>query len=162
RTPPCAFRVAPIPGSRQPGIGHAGGAASSGKMSATPWTAGAPRPTIDPTRLEGPAGRTGFATLGERCMTIATKTDVGMDGWMIDHEIFRLREWASDRSHPMPDDLGAEVTIGSSEACSLRLSDPSGSLSRQHARLERDGTRWIARDLDSKNGLRLDGIRRPK
>jgi hypothetical protein len=95
-------------------------------------------------------------------MTIATKTDLGMDGWMIDDEIVRLREWGSGRSHAMPSDPSAEVTIGSSDACSLQLSDPSGRLSRQHARLARDGTRWVARDLDSKNGLRLDGTRRPK
>jgi hypothetical protein len=95
-------------------------------------------------------------------MTIATKTDLGTDGWMIDDEIVRLREWASDRSHPLPSDPSAEVTIGSSEACSLQLSDPSGRLSRQHARLARDGNRWTVRDLDSKNGLRLDGTRRPK
>lgn len=95
-------------------------------------------------------------------MTIATKTDLGMDGWMIDDEVVRLREWASERSYPMPSDPGAEVTIGSSEVCSLRLTDPSGRLSRQHAQLVRDGGRWVARDLDSKNGLRLDGTRKPK
>jgi hypothetical protein len=95
-------------------------------------------------------------------MTIATKTDLGLDGWMIDDEIVRLREWGTDRSHPLPSDPTSEVTIGSSEVCSLRLSDPSGRLSRQHAQLSRDSVRWVARDLDSKNGLRVDGIRRPK
>src|SRR5262249_54963840 len=35
-------------------------------------------------------------------------------------------------------------------------------LSRQHVQLTREGTRWIARDLDSKNGMRIDGVRRPK
>lgn len=94
-------------------------------------------------------------------MTIATKTDLGADAWAIDDEVVRLREWGTERSYPLPagEDI---VTIGSSETCSLRLSDPSGCLSRQHARLAREATRWIAHDLDSKNGLRLDGVRRPK
>jgi hypothetical protein len=95
-------------------------------------------------------------------MTTATKTDLGMDGWMSDDAVIRLREWGSDRTYPLPDDLGAEVTIGSSELCSLRLSDPSGRMSRQHARLVSEGNRWVARDLESKNGLRLDGVRRTK
>jgi hypothetical protein len=95
-------------------------------------------------------------------MTTATKTDLGMDGWMADDAVVRLREWGTDRAYALPDDLGAEVTIGSSEACSLRLSDASGRLSRQHARLQSEGNRWVARDLDSKNGLRLDGVRRAK
>ena len=95
-------------------------------------------------------------------MTTATKTDLGIDGWMSDDMVVRLREWGSDRVHALPDDPGAEVTIGSSDACSLRLDDPSGRLSRQHARLTIEGNRWIARDLDSKNGLRVDGVRRAK
>jgi hypothetical protein len=95
-------------------------------------------------------------------MTIATKTDLGTDSWMIDDGIIRLREWGSGRCHELPDAADAQLTLGSSETCSLRLIDPSGRLSRQHAQLAREGTRWIARDLDSKNGLRLDGVRRPK
>jgi hypothetical protein len=95
-------------------------------------------------------------------MTGATKTDLGMDAWMIDDEIVRLREWGSERSHALPADPGAEVTIGSSSTCSLVLNDASGRLSRQHAQLTREGTRWIVRDLDSKNGMRVDGVRRPK
>jgi hypothetical protein len=85
-----------------------------------------------------------------------------MDSWMIDDELVRLREWGSDRCYPLPAEPDGELTIGSSPACSLPLNDPSARLSRQHAQLVRDGTRWIARDLDSKNGLRLDGVRRPK
>ena len=93
-------------------------------------------------------------------MTIATKTDLGGDAWAIDDEVVRLREWGTDLSYALPVDT--EVTIGSAETCSLHLSDPTGCLSRQHARLVREGGRWIAHDLDSKNGMRLDGIRRPK
>jgi hypothetical protein len=57
--------------------------------------------------------------------------------------------WGSDRCHGLPAEADTEATIGSSEICSLRLIDPSGCLSRQHARLTRDG-------------MRLDGVRRPK
>jgi hypothetical protein len=93
-------------------------------------------------------------------MTRATKTDLGMDSWMIDDELIRLREWGSDRTYPLPAE--GEVTIGSSNVCTLQLNDPSGRMSRQHAQLVREGTRWLARDLESKNGMRLDGVRRPK
>ena len=93
-------------------------------------------------------------------MTIATKTDLGVDAWAIDDEVVRLREWGSDLNYPLPAD--GEVTIGSAENCTLPLTDPTGCLSRQHARLVRENARWIAHDLDSKNGMRLDGIRRPK
>ncbi|HEY0476079.1 MAG TPA: FHA domain-containing protein [Kofleriaceae bacterium] len=95
-------------------------------------------------------------------MTIATKTDLGADAWAIDDEVVRLREWGTDQSYPLPAEPDATLTIGSSEVCSLQLADPSGCLSRQHAQLTREGTRWIAHDLDSKNGMRIDGIRRPK
>lgn len=94
-------------------------------------------------------------------MTIATKTDLGADAWAIDDEVVRLREWGSEIIYELPPGA-TEATIGSSETCTLRLTDPSGCLSRQHARLHREGTRWIAHDLDSKNGMRLDGVRRPK
>lgn len=91
-----------------------------------------------------------------------TKTAVGRDAWMIDDGVVRLRQWGSDRSYVLPTQPNDAVTVGSSDTCSLQLIDPSGCLSRQHARLVREGTRWIARDLGSKNGIRLDGARRPK
>jgi hypothetical protein len=103
-----------------------------------------------------------FASLWPLGMTGATKTDLGMDAWMIDDDIIRMREWGGDRCYPLPADPGAEVTIGSASTCSLVLNDPSGRLSRQHARLTREGARWVVRDLDSKNGMRVDGVRRPK
>jgi hypothetical protein len=93
-------------------------------------------------------------------MSSATKTDLGVEAWPIDDDVVRLREWGSDRIHPLPAD--PELTLGSSEICSHPLVDPTGRLSRQHARLTREAGRWIAHDLDSKNGLWLDGVRRPK
>ena len=95
-------------------------------------------------------------------MTIATKTALEDAAWAADDQVIRLREWASDRSYPLPTEPGAELTIGSLETCSLPLVDPSGCLSRQHASLVRDGMGWVAQDLDSKNGMRIDGVRRPK
>ncbi|HET9626959.1 MAG TPA: FHA domain-containing protein [Kofleriaceae bacterium] len=96
-------------------------------------------------------------------MSSATKTDLGVAAWPIDDAVVRLRVWGSDQCFalPGPDDAG-ELTLGSSEACSLALSDPSGRLSRQHARLAREAGRWVARDLASQNGLWLDGARRAK
>ena len=95
-------------------------------------------------------------------MTIATKTDLGRDAWAIDDDVVRLREWGTDRCYLLPTAPDATVTIGSSNTCSLPLTDPSGHLSRQHARLDREAGRWLARDLDSKNGMRLDGVRKTK
>lgn len=114
-------------------------------------------------------------------MTAATKTDLALDAWVNEDDIVRLREWGAERCHLLPLDPArhdshplvgptrprvehaaapAAMILGSSEACSLPLRDPSGMLSRQHAQLVHDGARWIARDLGSKNGLRLDGVRR--
>jgi len=95
-------------------------------------------------------------------MTTATRIDLGRGAWMIDDGVVRLHEWGSDRSYLLPVEPTGAVTIGSSDTCSLQLTDPSGCLSRQHARLVREGTRWLARDLGSTNGMRLDGTRRPK
>jgi len=95
-------------------------------------------------------------------VSASTRTDLGGGGWLIDDTLVRLRVWGTDRSYPVPTDPDAQLTIGSSDACTLQLTDPSGWLSRQHARLERENTYWIARDLNSKNGLHLDGVRRPK
>jgi hypothetical protein len=95
-------------------------------------------------------------------MSIVTKNDPGRDAWMFDDSVVRLHEWGSDRSYELPTEPSEAVTIGSSDTCSLQLTDPSGWLSRQHARLVREGSWWIARDLDSTNGMRIDGTRRPK
>lgn len=93
-----------------------------------------------------------------------------MDGWMIDDEVVRMREWGSDRCYPLPSpERIAEashgeraVLIGSAEGCAVRPSDPTGRMSRQHAQVLREHGRWLVRDLDSKNGTRLDGVRRTK
>ena len=87
----------------------------------------------------------------------ATQTDVGANEWQINDEVVRLREWGTDRVHSLSAATGS-WTIGSAETCELVLDDRR--VSRQHARVSRQGTRWSVLDLGSKNGLRLDGARR--
>jgi hypothetical protein len=81
----------------------------------------------------------------------------------------RLVEWASSVS----DDLGAAwdrprvpalalpadgaVVLGRARDCGCVIADPS--VSRRHAELRRDGERWLLRDLGSRNGTRVNGVR---
>jgi transcriptional regulator with AAA-type ATPase domain len=59
-----------------------------------------------------------------------------------------------ERFHP----LHAGSTIGRSEGCEFRLD--GASISRSHARLEREGPLCLLRDLTSKNGSFINGQRR--
>src|SRR5947208_1025071 len=93
-------------------------------------------------------------------MIVATEVAPAADAWAFGDDVVRLRQWATDRSYALPADRSAAVTIGSSEACALPLIDPSGQMSRRHAELVREAGRWVARDLDSTNGMWLDGVRR--
>jgi hypothetical protein len=52
---------------------------------------------------------------------------------------------------------GASVLVGRADDCDLRLDHPS--ISRHHARIEDRPDGWRIRDLGSKNGLRVDGLR---
>jgi FHA domain/Domain of unknown function (DUF1707) len=49
------------------------------------------------------------------------------------------------------------VTLGRSRDCDCVLAEPS--VSRRHAELRREGERWLLRDLGSRNGTRLNGVR---
>jgi pSer/pThr/pTyr-binding forkhead associated (FHA) protein len=60
-----------------------------------------------------------------------------------------------ERGRAIP--LGTEQTLGRGPRADLRLRDPSAS--RLHVRLLRDGDRFLAEDLGSKNGLRVNGRR---
>ncbi|MBC7976918.1 MAG: FHA domain-containing protein [Myxococcales bacterium] len=93
-------------------------------------------------------------------MGTSTKTDAAANEWLIDDSVFRLRLWGTDTIRPLPAPPIHECTVGAAETCLLRLDDPSGRISRLHARLIREETRWLLRDLGSKNGVRLDGARR--
>jgi hypothetical protein len=52
---------------------------------------------------------------------------------------------------------GAAITIGRSPECECQLDEPS--VSRHHAELRREGDRWLLRDLGSRNGTRVNGMR---
>jgi hypothetical protein len=53
-------------------------------------------------------------------------------------------------------DLAGPVTIGRSAECEIVFDLPS--VSRQHARIEPKGAEFIARDLGSRNGIKVGGI----
>jgi pSer/pThr/pTyr-binding forkhead associated (FHA) protein len=89
-----------------------------------------------------------------------TKTDVAATEWVVDDLVMRLRGWGTDVIRVLPAPPTNEWTVGAAETCTVRLDDPSGHVSRYHARLVRDQARWLLRDLGSKNGVRLDGARR--
>jgi hypothetical protein len=73
--------------------------------------------------------------------------------------VVRLREWASERGHDLPDPPVA-WKLGSASSCELQLDDTSGLMSREHALLAPSERGWRLRDLQSKNGLWCDGVRR--
>lgn len=93
----------------------------------------------------------------------STKTDDGTREWMNSDAIQRLRYWATDRMHVLPEVLTdppiQELTIGSAETNTLQLDDPLSRVSRAHAVLVRHQGSWLLRDLGSKNGIWLDGMR---
>lgn len=106
-----------------------------------------PRQGIPPPPPRAPGGETRLAAaallrgeaLAEPHLVVAEGPDAG-------------------RRHPLRD----STTVGRGVAADLRLSDPA--ISRLHARIERVGQRWLAEDLGSRNGLRLNGrrCRRPR
>jgi hypothetical protein len=50
-----------------------------------------------------------------------------------------------------------QLVLGRSRDCDCVLAEPS--VSRRHAELRRDGARWLLRDLGSRNGTRVNGVR---
>ncbi|NVB81218.1 MAG: FHA domain-containing protein [Kofleriaceae bacterium] len=80
-------------------------------------------------------------------------------GWAISDRVLGLRTWGSRDAFALPESAD-RITIGSAEGCAIRLQDAQGTVSRQHAALERSGGVWTIRDLESKNGTYLDGERR--
>lgn len=93
-----------------------------------------------------------------------TATDsLGAPAWLGDDRVILLRAWATETYYALPDPHIAECVIGSGPSVGLRLGDPGGLVSRKHARLVSiGGGFWEIEDLDSKNGIVLDGERRPK
>jgi hypothetical protein len=57
----------------------------------------------------------------------------------------------------LPAGAGATVLLGRSRECDCVMSE--ASVSRRHAQLRREGDRWLLRDLGSRNGTRVNGLR---
>lgn len=57
----------------------------------------------------------------------------------------------------LPAGAEAAITLGRARDCDCVVSQPS--VSRRHAELRRDGRRWLLRDLGSRNGTRVNGLR---
>lgn len=51
----------------------------------------------------------------------------------------------------------ARLSIGRAPSCDCLLAEES--VSRRHAELRREGERWLIRDLGSRNGTRVNGLR---
>lgn len=89
-----------------------------------------------------------------------TSTDLSAKlSWRIEDPVIRLREWGADRVYGLPD-TPTELTVGSGSTCELQLRDKSTRISRRHAKLTPFAGGWRITDLDSKNGLWRDGVRR--
>jgi FHA domain-containing protein len=81
--------------------------------------------------------------------------------WLGGKPVLQLRQWGTEASYPLPPQELAEVVIGSHPSdVDLRLLDVTGSISRRHARMVRSSdAEWTIRDLNSRNGIRIDGVR---
>lgn len=92
-----------------------------------------------------------------------TQTDLGRGEWTATDEVIRFRQWGTRTCYELPAAESSDGwTIGAAAPCSLRLADPRRHISRVHARVVRNGDHWIVTDLGSKNGVRVDGLRRPE
>ena len=79
--------------------------------------------------------------------------------WAIQDEVIRLREWGTDTFYELPDvrrGRPSDWTVGSSGGCAIHLEDRWAS--RRHAQLSYESGRWSVTDLESKNGLKIDGV----
>jgi hypothetical protein len=97
-------------------------------------------------------------------MNTGTGTDAAAPSWTIDDEVIRLRVQGTNRLYPLPQvqsGAAAELLIGTSQDCHLRLEDPKQMVSRRHAQLIRIDAHWSLIDLKSKNGLRAGGLKQP-
>jgi hypothetical protein len=90
-----------------------------------------------------------------------TNTDLEASEWGIVDEVIQLRQSGSCTVYRLPSPgPGDGWTIGSAATSWMRLTDPRQLVSRTHARMLHDGTNWLIIDLESKNGVRVDGVRR--
>jgi serine/threonine-protein kinase len=68
------------------------------------------------------------------------------------HPALYLREGTVERRYDLIDD---PITIGRDKASDLQLNDPAAS--RNHARIEREGDAYVIEDLNSANGVAING-----
>jgi hypothetical protein len=87
---------------------------------------------------------------------IITHPTPDANGWGIDDAVIGLRREGTELVYRLPD-ASDRLIVGAAADCDLRLEDPTGCVSRQHARLVRSGTLWTIDDLGSRNGIRQDG-----
>jgi hypothetical protein len=79
--------------------------------------------------------------------------------WTIDDEVIRLRQWGTDTFYELPSvrrRRSSDWTVGSGSGCTIHLEDRWAS--RRHAQLSYERGRWSVTDLESRNGLKIDGV----
>jgi len=81
----------------------------------------------------------------------------GRGSWDIDDDVLRLRRWATEYAHRLPDPR-VPISLGSAPTCDVQLHDEEGLLSREHAMMLPESTGWEILDRDSRNGLKVDGV----
>src|ERR1051325_39833 len=78
----------------------------------------------------------------ERACTTTDPDSLNVHVWLEHDPVTQLRESTTDVVHTLPEGNGAESMIGSEPSAPLRIVDPSGRVSRRHARLVREGPWW--------------------
>ena len=76
-----------------------------------------------------------------------------------DDEVVQFREWSTDQTYLLPLYPTMRSTIGTSGGCAIQLVDPWRRISRVHAEVIHERGQLLLRDLQSKNGLWLNGAR---
>ena len=87
-------------------------------------------------------------------------TDLAPQGrrWHIDDDVVRLRLWGTEYAYRLPEPRGP-LKLGSGSTCDVQLHDKARQLSREHAVLLPEPAGWEILDLDSTNGLWVEGLR---
>lgn len=89
-----------------------------------------------------------------------TSSYSGRFTWTIHDEVIRLRQWATDTVYELPrgSEVGSsECTVGAGRGCQIQLDDRWAS--RHHALLSYEEGFWNVADLESRNGVKIDGVR---
>lgn len=86
-----------------------------------------------------------------------TASDPAAENWVINDRVVQLRMWGTSIVYPLSELGDDEPILGTSPACSIRIDDPLKQMSRLHAGLVRTKRGWRVFDLESKNGIRING-----